>query len=350
MLFEKISDDILSVESIEGGYKVINNVGIIGYGHCVPDMILTNTEIAQRFDKTEEWIKKRTGIKERRIAGDNIATSDLAIRASLIAIDKAGISPADIDLIIVATTTPDMVFPSTACLVQKDIGAKKAAAFDVSAACTGFIYGLDIAVSYAALGRYKNVLLIGADTYSRITNRNDLYTSILFGDGAGAVVVGRVPDGYGILNSFIGSNGSGADLLKVPAGGSRLPLTHDLLDRRMNTVVMNGREVFLFAVRVLEKMIAQTVDKTGVTLNEISLIIPHQANKRIFRCVSRRMEIPIEKIYCNIEYYGNMSSASIPVALSEACRKNKIKKDDLVLLAGFGAGLTWGASLIKWHL
>lgn len=327
----------------------MRSIGIIGYGYYLPELVLTNHELAGRFGKTENWIEERTGIKERRITEYNVATSDMAIKASLMAMDKAEISPADIDLIIVATTTPDMVFPSTACLVQNGIGAHNAAAFDVSAACTGFMYGLDIAVSYVSSGQYNNVLLVGADTYSRITNYNDLNTSILFGDGAGAVVVGKVPEGFGILGSIMGADGSGADLLKVPAGGSRLPLTHDLLDSRLNTIVMNGREVFQFAVRIFEKMINQIVDKTGVALEDISLIIPHQANKRILLSVSERLKIPPEKMYCNIEYYGNMSSASIPIALSEACNNGKIKKDDILLFAGFGSGLTWGASLIKWH-
>lgn len=328
---------------------MINNVGIIGYGHYLPDLIVTNYEIAKRFGKTENWIEERTGIRERRKAENDIGASDLAIKAANAAIKKANILPEEIDLIIVATTTPDMVFPSTACLVQKGIGAYNAAAFDVSAACTGFMYGLDIAVSYVSSRRYNNVLLVGTDTYSRITNYNDLNTSILFGDGAGAVVVGEVPESFGIMGSIMGADGSGADLLKVPAGGSRLPLTHDLLDSRLNTIVMNGREVFQFAVRIFEKMINQIVDKAGVTLEDISLIIPHQANKRILISVSERLKIPQEKMYCNIEYYGNMSSASIPVALSEACNNGKIKKGDLLLFTGFGAGLTWGASLMRWY-
>lgn len=327
----------------------MRSVGILGYGYYLPELVLTNHELAGRFGKTENWIEERTGIKERRIAEYNVATSDLAIKAALAAIDKAKLLPEDIDLIIVATTTPDMMFPSTACLVQNGIGAYNAAAFDISAACTGFIYGLDIAVSYVSSGQYNNVLLVGADTHSKSTNCNDINTSILFGDGAGAVIVGQVPDGFGILGSIMGADGSGADLLKVPAGGSRLPLTHDLLDSRLNTIVMNGREVFQFAVRIFEKMINQVTEKAGITLDDVSLIIPHQANKRILYSVSERLKLPQEKMYCNIDNYGNMSTASIPVAFSEACNNGKIKKDDILLFAGFGAGLTWGASLIKWH-
>jgi 3-oxoacyl-[acyl-carrier-protein] synthase-3 len=327
----------------------VRSVGILGYGYYLPDLVLTNHELAGRFGKTENWIEERTGIKERRITEFNVATSDLAVKAALSALDRANLSPGDIDLIIVATTTPDMIFPSTACLIQHGIGACNAAAFDVSAACTGFMYGLDIAVNYVSSGQYNNILLVGADTYSRITNYDDLNTSILFGDGAGAVIVGEVPEGFGTLGSIMGADGSGADLLKIPAGGSRLPLTHDLLDGRLNTIAMNGREVFQFAVRIFEKMIKQVVDKTGVGLEDISLIIPHQANKRILLSVSERLKMPPEKMYCNIEYYGNMSSASIPVALSEACNNGKVKKGDILLLTGFGAGLTWGASLMKWY-
>lgn len=327
-----------------------NNVGIIGYGHYVPDLLITNFEIAKRFEKTEKWIEERTGIKERRKAEKGICTSDLAIKAAKAAIISANISPEEIDLIIVATTTPDMLFPSTACLVQTGIGAYNAAAFDVSAACTGFIYGMDIAISYVSSGQHKNVLVVGADTYSRIINDNDINTSILFGDGAGAVVIGKVPKGFGILESLKGSDGSGADLLKVPAGGSKQPLTHELLDNRMNTIVMNGREVFQFAVKIFEKMINEVTEKAGITLEDVNLIIPHQANKRILHSVSERLKIPHEKMYCNIEFYGNMSSASIPVALSEACNNGKVKNGDILLFAGFGAGLTWGASLMKWHV
>jgi 3-oxoacyl-[acyl-carrier-protein] synthase-3 len=240
-----------------------------------------------------------------------------------------------------------MLFPSTACLVQNTIGAYKAAAFDVSAACSGFIYGLDIAANYLLSGRYKKILLIGADIYSKITNDEDLHTSILFGDGAGALILGEVPQGYGILNSTLGADGSGWELLQVPAGGSRLPLTHELLNAHSNTIVMNGSAVFQFAVKIFEKTVQELLYKSSVNLDKISLIIPHQANKRILQSVSQRLEIAPEKIYCNIEKYGNMSSASIPVALAEAYENHKIQKGDLFLLLGFGAGLTWGATLIR---
>ena len=326
-----------------------NNAGIIGYGYYVPERIVSNYEIARRFEITENWIEERTGIRERRKAENDIGTSELAIKAANAAMRKANILSEEIDLIIVATTTPDMLFPSTACLVQNKIGACNAAAFDISAACTGFIYGLDIAASLVSSGQHKKILLIGADTLSRITNDNDLDTSILFGDGAGAVIIGEVPPGFGMIESIKGSDGSGADLLKVPAGGSKQPITHDLLDSSSSKIVMNGKAIFQFAVKIIEKVIEQITIKAGIAVNDISLIIPHQANKRILHAVSERLKLSKEQLFCNIEYYGNMSSASIPVALTEACNNNKVRKGDILLFAGFGAGLTWGASLMKWY-
>jgi 3-oxoacyl-[acyl-carrier-protein] synthase-3 len=309
-----------------------NNAGIIGYGYYVPERIVSNYEIARRFEITENWIEERTGIRERRKAENDICTSELAIKAANTAMRKANILSEEIDLIIVATSTPDMLFLSTACLVQNKIGAYNAAAFDISAACTGFIYGLDIAASLVSSGKQQKILLIGADTLSRITNDNDLDTSILFGDGAGAVIIGEVPPGFGMIESIKGSDGSGADLLKVPAGGFKQPITHDLLDSSSSKIVMNGKAIFQFAVKIIEKVIEQITIKAGIAVNDISLIIPHQANKRILHAVSERMKLSKEQLFCNIEYYGNMSSASIPVALTEACNNNKVKKGDILLL------------------
>ncbi|EQB21881.1 3-oxoacyl-[acyl-carrier-protein] synthase, KASIII [Dehalobacter sp. UNSWDHB] len=326
------------------------NVGILGYGYYLPELVVTNQEIAHRFNKDGSWIEERTGIQERRRAGKDISTSDLAAKAAFAALNNANLTPADIDLIIVSTTTPDMLLPSTACLVQNAIGAHKAAAFDIAAACSGFIYGLDIAATYLLAGRYNKILLIGADTYSKITNDEDLHTSILFGDGAGAIVLGEVPKEYGILNSTLGADGTGWELLQVPAGGSRLPLTPNLLDAHSNTIMMSGRAVYQFAVKIFEETVRELLDKSSINLDRISLIIPHQANKRILQSVSQRLEIAPEKIYCNIEKYGNMSSASIPVALAEAYENQKIRSGDYLILIGFGAGLTWGATLIRSNL
>ena len=324
------------------------SAGILGCGVYVPETRLTNEELALRFETATEKIERKAGIKARSIAPPDIATSDMATLAAIEALKNAGTDSLEIGMILIATTTPDMIFPSTACLVQKAIGAKNAAALDISAACTGFLYGLDMAACYVSSGRYEKVLLIGAETYSRITNPDDLNTSVLFSDGAGAVVVGSVPDGFGVLDSVLGANGNGGDLLKIPAGGSRMPLTSELLDEKKNTIVMNGREVFEFAIDILEKMTGEILSRNAVSLSDISLIIPHQANKRVLLNVSNNMNIPFEKMYCNIEDYGNMSAASVPVALAEAALKGKVKSGDLVLLAAFGAGLTWGASLIKW--
>ena len=323
--------------------------GIIGCGHYIPEKVLSNKDLAERFGKPESWFEERTGIRERRIVEKNVATSDLAILAAKDALKSAKILPEMLDVIIVATTTPDMIFPSTASLVQHGIGASNAAAFDISAACTGFVYAINIGFAYVTSGGCKNVLVIGADTYSKIVNDSDLNTSILFGDGAGAVVIGQVPEGYGNIISLMGTDGSGAELLNVPAGGSRTPITHENLDKRLNKIHMNGRAVFQFAIRILNNMIEQIIDQSRLSIEDISLIIPHQANMRVILAVSEKNKISMDKIYCNIESYGNMSSASIPVALSEAYKNGRLKNGDYILLAGFGAGLTWGANLIKWY-
>ena len=322
--------------------------GILGCGRYVPELRLTNEELALKFGTTAEKLERKAGIKARSRAPVNVATSDMAAKASLEALKNAGTDPVEIGMILVATTTPDMVFPSTACLVQKAIGAKNAAALDISAACTGFLYGLDMAAGYVSSGKYHKVLLVGAETYSRITNPDDQSTYVLFGDGAGAVVVGRVPEGFGVLDSVLGADGEGADLLAVPAGGARLPVTPELLEKRMNTIFMSGREVFEFAVNILESMIGEILLRNSLNLSDISLIVPHQANKRILLSVCSNMGLTPDKMYCNIENYGNMSAASVPVALAEAVLEGRIKSGDLLLFAAFGAGLTWGASLVRW--
>ena len=322
--------------------------GIIGCGYHVPEGRLTNKELSVRFGLPESCIESKAGIKERRIAPPGSASSDLGAAAARKALKNAGVRSEDIGLVLVATTTPDMVFPSTACFVQKAIGAKNAAALDISAACAGFAYGLDIAACYVSCGRHENVLLVGAETYSRITNPDDLNTSVLFGDGAGAAVIGKVPEGFGVLDSFVGADGHLGGTLCVPAGGSWLPLTPELLERRQNTIMMDGREVFTFAVNILENMIGCMLKRNSLSLDDISLIVPHQANKRILQNVCRNMNIPDEKMYCNLENYGNMSAASIPVALAQSAEEGRIKKGCLVLLAAFGAGFTWGASLLRW--
>lgn len=327
---------------------MLKRAGVLGLGYCVPEPRLTNADLALRFGKTEDCLERKAGIKERRIAPPDTAASGLAAEASLKALKNAGTDPGEIGLILVATTTPDMVFPSTACLVQKALGAKNAAALDVSAACSGFVYALDMADCYVSSGKYEKVLVIGSEVYSRITNPDDLNTSILFGDGAGAAVIGKVPEEFGIIDCLLGADGEDGSLI-IPAGGSKLPLTHELLSLRRNTINMDGREVFTFAVDILENMITLMLKRNSLCLEDLSIIIPHQANKRILGNVSKNLSIPPEKMYCNIEYYGNMSAASIPVALAEAVNEGKLKRGALVLLAAFGAGFTWGTSLIKWY-
>ena len=324
------------------------SVGIVGTGFYVPEKVLTNFELEKMVDTTDEWILTRTGIKERRIASEEQATSDLAAAASRQALSNAKILPQEIDLIIVATLSPDMLFPATACLVQKNIGATKAAAFDIEAACSGFIYGLSIAQQYIQNGIYKTTLVIGAETFSRILDWQDRNTCVLLGDGAGAIVLKEVENGKGILSVHLGADGTGADLLKQPAGGSRLPASHETVKQRLHYLKMNGREVYKFAAKSMVETVTNGLSKIGLSPKDIDLLIPHQANIRILECVAKKLNLPMEKVFINIDRYGNTSAASIPIALSEAVEQKRIKKDDIVALVSFGSGLTWGASIIKW--
>jgi 3-oxoacyl-[acyl-carrier-protein] synthase-3 len=278
-----------------------------------------------------------------------MATSDLAAKAALEAIEMAGIGPDELDLIIGATVTPDMMFPSTACIVQHKIKASRAAAFDLSAGCTGFIYALTVAAQFVASGMYRNVLVFGAEILSKIVDWQDRNTCVLFGDGAGAAVVSVVESG-GILESVLGADGGGKDLLFIPAGGSKEPASIETVKERKHFIKMNGNEVFKFAVKIMEESTRKVLEKANLTPQEIDLIVPHQANIRIIEAATKRLNISKEKVMVNIDRYGNMSAASIPVALYEAFKARKIKKGDKVVLVGFGAGLTWGANLIEWSL
>ena len=325
----------------------MRKVGIIGVGEYLPQKVLTNTDLEKMVDTTDEWITTRTGIKARRIASDTEATSDLAIKAARDALNDARLSPQDIDLVIVATITPDMPFPSTASIVQNTLCIKNAAAFDISAACAGFVYALSIAHQFIANGTYKNALVIGAEKLSAVTDWQDRNTCVLLGDGAGACVVSEVKSG-GILSTYLDCDGSNMELLNMPAGGSRAPASHKTIDNRMHFLKMKGNELFKIAVKTMTMAAEKVLEQAGLTFRDIDLIVPHQANSRIIMAVAKKLGIPEDKIFLNIEKYGNMSSASTVTALVEAVKEGKIKKGDIVLLDAFGAGLVWGALLIKW--
>jgi 3-oxoacyl-[acyl-carrier-protein] synthase-3 len=324
------------------------HAGIIATGSYLPEKILTNEYFEKIVDTNNEWIVSRTGIEERRVTDENTATSDIATKAAEKALERAGLSPEEIDLIIVATVTPDMAFPSTACIVQKNIGAVNAAAFDIEAACTGFIYGITIADNFISTGMYKNVLVIGAETLSKIIDYTDRNTCVLFGDGAGAVIISEVEEGYGILSSYIGANGSAGHLLTQPAGGSRMPASEQTVRDRLHYINTNGSEVYKFAVKIMGEAAEKALEGCSLHKEDIDFLIPHQANIRIIESAVKRLKISPDKVYVNINKYGNMSSASIAVALDEANQKELLKDGDVVVLVGFGGGLTWGSSVVKW--
>lgn len=323
-------------------------VGIIGVGTYVPEKIMTNKELESVVETSDEWIVERTGIRERRIAEPGMATSDLASRAAMKALNDAGVLPEEIDLIIVATATPDMLFPSVACLVQANIKATNAAAFDLSAGCSGFVYGLVTGSQFIKAGLYKKILVIGAETLSKILDWSDRNTCVLFGDGAGAVVLAETEPGYGILAARLGADGTGGDLLKLPAGGSRNPATADTITQKMHFVHMNGNEVFKFAVKVMGEAAVKALEDAGLNSGDVDCLIPHQANIRIIQSAAKRLKLPLDKVMVNVDKYGNTSAASIPIALDEAVHSGKIKQGDTVVLVGFGAGLTWASAVIKW--
>lgn len=328
--------------------KQLRSVGIIGTGKYVPEKILTNADLEKMVETNDEWIVSRTGIRERHIAAPEQATSDLAYEAALRALESANMKAEDLDLIIVATITPDSAFPSTACILQDKLGAKGAAAFDLSAACSGFVYSLATATGFIQNGMYNNALVIGADTLSRITDYTDRNTCVLFGDGAGAVIVGEVPEGRGFQSFDLGAEGSGGGLLKLEAGGSRLPSSAQTVEEKKHFIYMNGREVFKFAVRVMGTATERVLTKAGFGKEDIDLLVPHQANIRIIQSAMQRLDLPEEKVVVNVDKYANTSAASIPLALVEAAEEGRMKEGDKVLMVGFGGGLTWGASLLIW--
>lgn len=323
-------------------------VGILGTGKYVPERILSNADLEKMVETSDEWIVTRTGIRERRIANADQASSDLALPAARRALENAGITAEELDLIIVATITPDRFFPSTACILQDRLGARKAAAFDLSAACSGFIYGLANAHALIASGMYRYALVVGAECLSKVTDYSDRNTCILFGDGAGAAVLGPVPEGRGFRSFVLGADGSGGELLKLEAGGSRTPITPEVLEQRLNYMYMEGREVFKFAVRVMGSAAEEALRRAGIGKSDIDLLVPHQANIRIIQSALERLSLPEDKCMINLHRYGNVSAASIPIALAEAEEENRLREGDTVLLVGFGGGLTWAASVLNW--
>lgn len=327
---------------------------IVGWGKYVPERVVTNGELSRTVDTSDEWIRTRTGISERRVAGDGETTSSMATQAAWRALEAAGLSPGQIDLIIVATATPDYAFPATACLVQDALGARKAAAFDLSAGCTGFVYALGVAVDMVAArdgpGETPTALVIGAETLSRITDWSDRSTCVLFGDGAGAVVLQANGAPGGVLSTFLGADGSGGDLLYLPAGGSQEPASHRTVSERLHYLRMRGREVFRFAARAMPEAAHRVLDQAGLSPADLALLVPHQANQRILEAATKLLGLPPEKVYSNLERYGNTSAASIPIALCEAVEEGLIQRGDVVVCVGFGAGLTWGATALRWSV
>ncbi|HTX58930.1 MAG TPA: beta-ketoacyl-ACP synthase III [Verrucomicrobiae bacterium] len=322
-------------------------VKIAGVGHYAPPRVVTNEDFERWLDTSDEWITTRTGMKRRHWASQDEATSDLALRAASMALERAGLRPSDVDCFIVATVTPDYYFPATACVVAARLGAKDKAAFDISIACSGFIYGLTVASGLVRSGVYRRVMLIGAETLSKILNKDDRSTAILFGDGAGAVILER-SEGNSFLAAELGADGSRPDLLYVASSGSRKPIDRAALDSKLNLIHMQGREVFKFAVN---KMIAATdsaLAKANLTKGDVTLLIPHQANKRIIDAAAKYLAMPEGKVVINIQEYGNTSAASIPIALSESVERGMIQEGDVIVFVGFGGGLSWGAVAWRW--
>src|SRR5436190_18585014 len=321
---------------------------IAGVGSYVPARILTNAELEKMVDTTDEWITSRTGIKQRRIAAPNQFTSDLGAEAARRAMKKAGVTADQIDLVIVATITPDMPFPSTACLVQHKIGAKRAAAFDLEAACSGFIYALEIAQQFIMSRTYDTVLVIGAEKLSSIIDWSDRNTCVLFGDGAGAAVLQSRPGSHGLLTAVMGADGENADLLFMPGGGSRCPASVESVNSRLHYLRMEGKETFKCAVQAMQTAGEEAMQRCEIDISKIKCVIPHQANRRIIDAVAERIGAKPERVFVNLDKYGNTSAASVAIALDEAVESGRIKRGDFILLVVFGAGLTWGAAVIEW--
>jgi len=323
-------------------------VHIVGTGSYLPDHILTNADLEKMVDTTDEWITTRSGIKERRIAPDWMCTSDMGAEAARRAMEQAGVRENEIDLIICATITPDMPFPNTACLIQHKIGAKHAAAFDIEAACSGFLYGLEIGQQFITSGTYNTVLVVGAEKLSTIVDWQDRSTCVLFGDGAGAAILRSRGEQHGILTTCMGADGSKADILLMPGGGAKYPASKESVSARMHYLKMEGKEVFKNAIIAMQTAAEDALKKCNLTIHDIKCIIPHQANLRIIDALAERLGAPKEKVYVNLHRYGNISAASVAIALDEAAREGRFQRGDLILLVVFGSGLTWAACVVQW--
>lgn len=324
-----------------------HNAGIIGMGHAYPDGILTNADLEKIVETSDEWITTRTGIKQRHKAAEHEYTSQFGTRAAQIALDRAGLKPEDIDIIVCATTTPDQIMPSTGALIQAQLGAVNAAGMDVFAACSGFLYGVTMVESMIRTGQIRYALVIGAEVLTKYVDYTDRSTCVIFGDGAGAAVLGPVPEGKGILATKIRSDGRYEEQLYAPGGGTKLGTSHETIDNRLHFFKMKGNELFKVAVRSMADISAEMLAKAGFTVDDVDIVIPHQANQRITDAVASRLNVPEEKVYSNIAFHGNTSSASIPIALDECLESGRIKEGSLVLLTAFGGGVTWGGTVIR---
>jgi len=324
-------------------------VGIVGTGSYLPEHVMTNHDLARMVETSDEWIQNRIGIRERRIVAKDEATSDLGARAARCALDTAGIRAIDVDLLILATSSPDSIQPSTACHVQRQIGAWQAAVVDVNAVCTGFVYGLSMAADMMRGNpRYRTALVVGAETYSRILNWDDRTTCVIFGDGAGAAVLRPVDEGFGVLSSFLRADGRKHKTICVPGGGSRLPASPEVLIKRLDKFHMNGREVWDFVIEAFPQAVREALRAAGLSLEDVDLLISHQANRVLIQACMERLGLPMDKTYLTLDRYGNTSAASVPITLDEAARAGRLRRGDVVVLVAFGGGLTWGAAVMRW--
>src|SRR6266700_8236730 len=328
--------------------KARRTVSIIGTGSYLPDKRLTNADLSRMVDTSDEWITTRTGIKERRIAAKDELTSDMATKAALQALEQAKVKPEDVDLILLATATPDMLFPATACFVQKKLGAKNAACLDISAACAGFLFGIEIAQQFITSYTHDTVLVIGAEKLTSITNWTDRNTCVLFGDGAGAAVLRHRGSAHGVISTHIGSDGQFTEILFMPGGGSRCPITAENAHLHLNTIHMTGKEVYKQAVTAMVVASKKSLEQAGLSIEDIACVIPHQANVRIIEAIADRLGISRDKMFVNLDRYGNTSAAAVAIALDEANRSGRIKRGDYVLMVVFGGGLTWASTVIEW--